>query len=127
VLKNASPGDVVVFADDQARIPFSYYARNSKELAQLVPGFPAAAWGTWGTGDQKAVLPSSKYLSGIDAHNKRVWIVAAVTLPGVPGYPARGLNQLYDRFDAALTRHQRASTRPFQGQVDVFRYDPRSG
>jgi hypothetical protein len=126
VLHNASPGDVVVFADDQARIPFSYYSRNSKKLDQLVPGFPSAPWGTWGTGDQKAVLPSSQYLAAIDqAHNTRIWVVAAVAEPGVPGYPERGLNQLYDRLDHALGNHERTSTRAFEGSVSVFRYNPR--
>ncbi len=124
VLAHASRGDVVVFADDQSRIPFEYYARRDPRVDQLVPGFPAAPWGHWGTGDQKGVLPTAAYLGQLDQHPTHIWVVADITPPGVPGYPERALSNLYHLLDRTLVAHHRGATIVFPAYVDVFRYDP---
>ncbi|MDQ1521388.1 MAG: mannosyltransferase, partial [Actinomycetota bacterium] len=77
VLEHASPGDAVVFAADIGRIPFEYYARHDRRRDALVPAYPAAPWGTWGTGDQHNVFPGPRDMARISATNRRIWIVMA--------------------------------------------------
>jgi uncharacterized membrane protein len=123
VLERTGRGDAVVFADDQGRVPFEYYARDDARRAELVPVFPAASWGKWGTGDQHYVLPGRVTLTRIDRRYRRIWVVAAGPLQPTPRFGDRDLPALQRRFARFLPDHRRTANAAFDDGVRVWRYD----
>jgi mannosyltransferase len=123
VLDRAAAGDAVVFAADFGRIPFEYYARDDRRRDRVVPAYPAAAWGTWGTGDQGKVPLTRADLARLDRGNDRIWIVAGTASRNEPRFHGQDLGSLRRRFDRTFERHEKAIDMPFADGVHVFRYD----
>lgn len=117
VARGAEPGDVILFAGDEARIPFEYYIRNDSEARRrLTPVFPSAAWGGFRTGDQRIALPSERLVREIAARHNRVWVVVSHAGPNDDRREAR------DRLASLRVQHHLQSTRtfPLHEQVELF-------
>lgn len=110
VLARARPGDGVIFAIDDARLPFAYYARGRPLLRELVPVSPSQPWGEFGTGDQQGTMPADAVFTSLPADMDRVWVVANGDDPAV----------LLPRIDEARRHYELTSFRRYRRQIDVY-------
>lgn len=117
VARGSEPGDVVLFAGDEARIPFEYYFRDDPGARRrLTPVFPSAGWGGFRTGDQRIALPSERLVREVATRHVRVWVVISHAGPNDDRRAAR------DRLAPLRVHHRLQSTRmfPLHEQVDLF-------
>jgi mannosyltransferase len=123
VLDNARPGDAVTFFDDQGRVPFEFYVRDDDRRDLLVPAFPAGPWGSFGTGDQKDLLPDAGESAALDESFRRIWVVMRTSI-----YEEQHLEDhpmVVRDADPGLLfpSHELADHREFPAEVDVFLYE----
>lgn len=75
VLGHAHPGDEVAFVGDEGRIAFEYFTRHGEaRRAGLVPAYPTAPWGGFGTGDEHVAVPTAAQAAAIAHSPARVWV-----------------------------------------------------
>ncbi len=75
MLERRAPGDGVAFIGDEARIPFEYYTRDRQaERTSLVPAYPTAPWGRFGTGDAHESIPTAAEVARMLHDHPRLWV-----------------------------------------------------
>jgi hypothetical protein len=114
MLERHAPGDAVAFIGDEGRLPFEYYTRHRQgERATLVPAYPNARWGQFGTGDTHAWIPSVTQTAAMAHDYARLWVFRRYD---------NDVHASQDRF-AQLARGHRGLEWQFQGTVRLYLYE----
>jgi hypothetical protein len=115
VFDHAAPGDRLVAASDINRLYFEYERTQRTPRPQYPqPGFPSAAWGGFGTGDETYSPPTAAQLAAAEVGAQRLWVV--IYDDGVVGAAMRPrLASLSPTFRLVQSRH-------FTLYIDVYLY-----
>ena len=116
VFDNARADDRLVVANDSVRLFFEYErTRRAATPAGPEPAYPADAWGTYETGDQRYRSPSDDELASIAAGPGRIWIVV--------GHKHVDTDAMAERMRTLEPAYHVVEHRAFAVNIDVYLYE----
>lgn len=114
LLAEGRPGDAVVFANDSVRLFTEYYLRRAGSDGGLVPAWPAAPWGAFGTGDQTYLSATAAQLAAASPSEGVTWVLVGRRHDNVADV---------DATIASLTEVQSVTTVRFAEDVHLIRIE----
>lgn len=116
VFDHARADDRLVLANDSVRLFFEYERRRrATPPVGPAPGYPAVAWGGYGTGGQRYESPTTAELLSAAADAPRVWVVV--------GHKHVNTDVMAERLTVLAPGFRLVEHRAYPVEIDVYLYE----